>query len=130
MVARNAKNGGLLFFVLDGRDAAVALVNPRISSLLVLCVAPELRGQGVGRQAMEYLRPNFVRALESAVPYFERLGYVGFGAWKMGRSLRTRIMVRDEIRRLSGRLRQLESHPDKRAGLGSVAPEHLGAALL
>lgn len=129
LVRRNARNGGLLFFLVGEQDAAVAIVNPRISSLLVLCVRPEFRSQGVGKWAMAFLRPNFIRALESSVPYFERLGYVGFGKWKNGKTLRTRIMVRDEIRSLSGRLRQLEAKTDEGPGRIGVAAEHLGATL-
>ena len=129
LVGRCARNGGLLFFTVNGEDAAVVIVNPKISALNVLCVLPRFRSMGVGRQIIGFLRPNFVRAVEGAVPYFERLGYVGFGRWKQGRTLRTRVMVRGELRSLSGRLAQLETNSDKRPCAGVVAAENLGAPL-
>lgn len=121
----NASNGGLIFFQVDDQDCAVTLTNPRISSLLVLSVLPSFRGQGIGAHCVEYLRPNFIRALESAVPFFERLGYIGFGTWKKGRTFRTRVMLRANLRGLAGRLDQIEDHTNERPSLAGVDPENL-----
>lgn len=103
------KNGGLLFFVVDGRDAAVALVQPRYNCLMVLNVHPAFRGRGVGKAVVEYLQCNWVRAIEDKVPFFEKLGYVGVSNWKQGRRYRTRIMVKQSVRRLAGRLQNLDA---------------------
>jgi GNAT superfamily N-acetyltransferase len=105
IIARCARNGGLLFFVVEDKDAAVAAINTRKNVLLVLNVHPKYRGRRLGQHIVEFIKPNFVRAVESAVPWFERLGYVSVGIWKMGRSLRTRVMVRSSLRTLAGRLR-------------------------
>lgn len=105
MVARCARNGGLLFFVVDGLDAAVVLVNPRNNVLTVMCVRPNLRGCGLGGRVLQFVKPNFVRAVEGAVPWFERQGYKPIGEWKIGRALRTRMMVRESLISLAGRLR-------------------------
>lgn len=107
MTARAAIHGGLLFAVATGgarsQDAAVAVVNPRNSTLLVFNVRPRFRGEGVGAWFLEYLRPNFARVVESAVPWFQRRGYIPLGAAKQGRKLSTQIMVRQELIALSGR---------------------------
>lgn len=105
MVARNAVNGGCVAFVVGDVDAAVALINVRQNSLLVLCVVPQMRGRGLGAETVRFLKPNWVRALESAVPWFEQQGYRKVGGWKQGRSLRTHVMVRESLLSLGGRLR-------------------------
>lgn len=104
-VERNAENGGLLFFQIEGEDAAVAVVNARKSILIVFNVLPKFRGSGLGKQIIEYLRPNFARVVESAVPFFIKCGYEPLGEMKMGQSLKTQIMVRSNLLGLSGRLR-------------------------
>lgn len=117
MVARCTHNGGLLFFVAEnGVDAAAALVNPARGVLLVLNVEPAMRGRGVGEFALNYIKPNFARVVESAVPWFEARGYTAIGTWKQGRSLRTRVMVRAALPALAGRLRA-------RLGTQSVSAE-------
>lgn len=55
---------------------------------------------------MGYLAPNWVRAVENAVPYFERLGFVMVGQLKQGRTLRMQILVRGSLISLAGRLRE------------------------
>lgn len=104
MVERCAGNGGLLFFRAAGEDRGVALVNARKNVLLVMCVLPDARGIGLGTRMLEYIKPNFVRAVEMAVPWFEARGYEAIGEWKHGRALRTRVMVRRSVRALAGRL--------------------------
>ncbi|MGH9525657.1 MAG: hypothetical protein ACRD2F_03205 [Terriglobales bacterium] len=107
MVARAAAHGGLLFAVAGSgarrRDAAVALVNPRNSTLLVLNVHPRRRGGGLGAAFLDYLRPNFARVLLSAVPWFQRRGYTPLGDPKPGRRFSTQVMVRRELIALAGR---------------------------
>lgn len=113
LIARCATNGGVLLFRQDGRDAAVVVVNARRNVLLVMCVHPDFRSRGFGSRVLAFVKPNWVRAVESAVPWFEARGYVGVGAWKQGRTLRTRIMVRENIQRLAGRLAERLSLPTR-----------------
>ncbi len=103
-VCRNALQGGLIFAAIDDADAGVAVVNVRTSTLLVLCVHPKYRKAGLGAALLEFLRPNFARVVESAVPWFARNGYIQLGDYKQGRSLRTAIMVRGGLTELCGRL--------------------------
>lgn len=110
MVARNALNGGLWFATTGRSDAAVALVDPKYSTLLVLNVRPQLRGMRIGEYLVRYLVPNYVRALESAEGFFVRLGYVRVGEPMMGRRLTTVILVRDDLLRLAGRVRRVLGH--------------------
>lgn len=103
-VRRCANNGGVFIWSDGDADVATAIINPSRSVLLVLNVVPAYRGVGVGGAVVEFLRPNFVRALESRVKFFESLGYVSVGSLKIGRSLNTQIMVRRGLMELSGRL--------------------------
>lgn len=107
MISRQASRGGLLFAVAgrgaSARDAAIAVVNARNSTLLVLNVHPRFRRAGVGSWFLDYLRPNFARVVMAAVPWFQGRGYTAVGAPKLGRRLYTQIMVRQELIGLSGR---------------------------
>lgn len=106
----------------------MALIGIRNGTLLVLNVLPMHRGIGLGRKFVNFLRPNFARVLESAVPFFEGCGYKSIGKLKQGRSLRTQIMVRSELIGLAGRLQQTHgrhcpcahdealSSPDEKSG--------------
>jgi GNAT superfamily N-acetyltransferase len=109
LVERQAKQGGLLFAQVDGKDAAVAVINIHLGSLSVLCVLPEHRNCGLGTAFLRYLSPNFARVTESAVPWFERNGYEKLGEMKQGRTLKTQIMVRRELLGLAGRVRRVFS---------------------
>jgi len=111
---RNASNGGLFFFRVGGDDAAVALVNPRRNTLLVLNVLPQCRHSGLGAWIVRWLEVNWIRALEDTVSWFEKLGYRKVGRPKQGRRLRTQIMVREDLLTLSGRLQQLKFDESKR----------------
>lgn len=110
-VTKAASNGGLFFAQHDGKDVAVAIVNPRVSTLLVLNVHPAHRSHGLGGAFLGFVRPNFARVLESAVPWFERQGYIAIGEMKQGRTLRTQIMVRKELPALAGRVARLLPEP-------------------
>ncbi|MDE2098299.1 MAG: hypothetical protein KGL39_13685 [Patescibacteria group bacterium] len=88
---------------MNDEDAAVAVVNIRRGVLLVLNVAPAYRSQGVGRFLLNYLRPNFARVIESAVPWFERNGYACTGTPKQGRKFKTYVMIRKELIGFAGR---------------------------
>lgn len=103
-VERNAAQGGLLFAQIAGQDAAVAVIGIRNGTLLVLNVSPDYRGSGLGHKIIDFLRPNFARVLESAIPFFESCGYRAIGKPKQGRSLKTQIMVRSELLGLAGKL--------------------------
>lgn len=106
-ISRQAKQGGLIFASVaekkEKTDAAVALINVRNSTLMVLNVHPKFRSMGVGGEFLRFLRPNFARVVESAVPWFQKQGYLSVGALKQGRTLRTEVMVRAELVELSGK---------------------------
>lgn len=104
-VSRWADQGGLLFFVHNGSDVAVAMISPRTNTLMVLNVHPAHRSHGLGAKIIDYVMPNFARVIESAVPWFEHQGYIGLGEWKMGRKFRTRIMVSGSLHELAGRVK-------------------------
>jgi GNAT superfamily N-acetyltransferase len=108
MVSRNAVNGGLWFAVdTVGVDIGVALIDPKYSNLLVMSVHPQARGRGIGKHIVRFLAPNYIRSVESAEPFFAALGYVAVGDYFQGRKLRTRILVREDVLRLAGRLRTI-----------------------
>jgi GNAT superfamily N-acetyltransferase len=108
-VRQAIKNGGALMFTFAGEDVAVALINPRVNVLTVLCVVPEHRGHGMGGACLAYVQANFARVVESAVEYFVRHGYVAIGKMKQGRRLRTQIMVRKDLISLAGRINRIFS---------------------
>lgn len=103
----NCINGGALSYVVSGNIAAVSLINPHYGTLIVLNVLPEFRGNGLGSSIVKFLMPNFVRALESRVPFFEKLGYKSIGKLKRGRSLNTQIMARKALFDLAGKLKRV-----------------------
>ena len=103
-VNRAIRLGGCWCAVIDGEDVAVGIVNPRRSVLLALNVHPSHRGHGLGGRLLTYLAPNWVRATEERVSWFEARGFQPVGAPKQGRSLRTQIMVRSDLIGLAGRL--------------------------
>lgn len=103
---RNAVNGGALFYDVLGEAVAVSLINPHFGILLALNVAKEHRGHGLGRAIVQFLVPNFVRAIEDKVPFFERLGYVRVGKLKRGISLNTQVMARAALFDLAGKLQK------------------------
>lgn len=107
MYAASVRNGGGTFFTVDGRDAAVSLVQPRTNCLLVLCVAPAFRKAGLGQAIVAYLSVNFARVIESAVPFFERCGFVSIGEMKQGKRWKTQIMVLGSLRQLAGRVSRI-----------------------
>ena len=101
---RAVANGGVFIFQHAGEDVAVALVNPRLNSLLVLTVLPNHRSHGLGSAIIAYLQCNFARVLESAIPFFERQGYRQIGDLKAGVRFNTGIMVKSALIPLAGRL--------------------------
>lgn len=109
MTMRHADNGGLIFFRFNAQDVAGALVNPRLNTLLVLNVSKEHRGHGCGRAVVDYLKCNFARVVESAIPFFKSCGYVAIGEMKKGRSFNTQVMVRESLLSVAGRLRSVLS---------------------
>lgn len=104
---RCARDGGALFFTVGTTDVAVALVNAKNSTLLALNVHPEHRGHGLGAAVIQFLRPNFARVIDTKVDWFTTRGYLPVGAPKQGRTHQTQVMVRSELRELSGRVSQL-----------------------
>jgi GNAT superfamily N-acetyltransferase len=105
-----ARNGGVIIARVGDEDAAVAMTNPRLNSLNVLNVLPQYRKQGVGAVFVEYLKCNWARVVENAVPWFEKQGYQKIGAMKQGRRLRTQIMAYRLLFELGARLRRLTTH--------------------
>jgi len=106
-VLRAARDGGLLFYMLGEQDVAVTVTNARNSTLLALNVLPEHRQHGLGAAIVKYLRPNFVRAIDFKVDWFEGQGYLSIGEPKVGRRFKTQVMVRSELRDLAGRVRKV-----------------------
>lgn len=104
MITRYARDGGCQLYLRRGELAAVSLMGMGRLVLTALCVAGSHQGTGLGTWVVGYLKPNFVRATEAAVPWFEARGYTAIGTWKKGRSLRTRVLVRSGIIGLAGRL--------------------------
>lgn len=102
---RYITNGGGFWFHFRGEAAAVGILNPRLSSLGALAVAREHRGHGLGKAIVEFLQPNFVRAIEDKVPFFEKLGFVPVGAMKQGIRLNVQVMCRKSLFGLAGRLK-------------------------
>jgi GNAT superfamily N-acetyltransferase len=101
---RNSINGGALFYDLDGEAVAVSLINPHYGILLCLNVRKEHRGHGLGAAIVNFLMPNFVRALENKAPWFESLGYRRIGDLKRGIRLNTQVMARAALFDLAGKL--------------------------
>ena len=104
MVQKNARNGGLLFFVYRSKSVGVAVINAKKGVLLALNILPEHRSHGLGSAVINYLMPNFARVTEQASPWFESQGYKKVGKWMMGRKLMTCVMVRKRLFDLAGRL--------------------------
>lgn len=107
MVERNARNGGLIFFVFDGQDVGVRVLNARTAVGLALTIHPDHRGHGLGTAILKYMMLNYVRVLESAVPWYEQRGYCCVGEWIQGRKLRTRVLVREGLFDVAGRVAAL-----------------------
>ena len=105
--ASAARNGGVLIFLFETEDVAVAMINPRMNVLLVLNVVPAHRSHGLGSAVIRYIDVNFARVLESAIPFFERNGFQGMGKFHMGQRYRTRVMVKASLIGLVGKLRGL-----------------------
>ena len=74
---------------------------------LVLNVEPHHRSHGLGTAILKYVQANFARVLESAVPFFERNGYICVGALKRGNSLNTQVMIKSSLIPLAGRIAKL-----------------------
>jgi GNAT superfamily N-acetyltransferase len=105
---RQTRNGGALMYLLDDQIVAVSLVNAHHGVLLALNIVPQHRGHGIGSAIVNFLMPNFARVVSDKVGWFEKRGYVKVGSEKMGRSLKTQIMVRRELLSLAGRLNRLQ----------------------
>lgn len=105
---RHADNGGALFFEFESDPIAVSLTNPHHGVLLALNVIPAHRSHGLGCSIINYLMPNFVRALESRIGLFEKMGYISVGKSKKGICLNTQLMARKALFGLAGRLQRLD----------------------
>lgn len=91
---------------LDGCLIAVSMMNPHFGSLTALNVHPDHRGHGLGATMVKFLVPNFIRAIEDKVEFFEKLGYRRIGSLKKGISLNTQIMAREALFHLAGNLKK------------------------
>lgn len=109
MYRNNCRNGGALFYDLDGKPIAVSLINPHYGILLVMNVRPEHRSHGLGGAIVNFLMPNFIRAVESKVNWFEKRGYCPVGRLKRGLSLNTQVMARSALFGLAGRVARVFS---------------------
>lgn len=108
LVRRCGRNGGVTLYQYDGRDVAVTVVNPRRHVLLVLSVDRDHQGHGLGAALLEYIRPLWIRSVESATPYFVARGYTPVGEPKHGHALTTNILARRELFSLAGRLQRIK----------------------
>jgi len=109
MYGRNCQNGGALFYDLDGKSIAVSLINPHFGILLVMNVRPEHRSHGLGNAILDFLMPNFIRAVEDKVDWFEKRGYRSIGDLKRGRSLNTQVLARSALFDLAGKISRVFS---------------------
>jgi len=108
-----ARNGGAFVAMIDDTDAGCALVNVGQCSLQVLAVHRNYQKRGIGKAMVDFLMPNWVRSLESAIPFFESMGYEPVGEYYPGKKFRTRVMVRRDLLSLAGRLQaSFESKTD------------------
>jgi len=92
-------------YTFAAEDVAVSIVNPALNDLLVLNVLPAHRSHGMGARVLDYLQVNFARVIDSAVPWFERQGYVIAGEPNQGKRYITRVMVKKSLLSLAGRLK-------------------------
>lgn len=102
---RNAENGGCLFYLLRDQPIAITIINPRKGILLAMNVHPDHRGHGLGGVILQFIIPNFVRALDSKVEWFEKRGYRRIGLPKKGITLKTQLLAREALFHLAGNLR-------------------------
>ncbi len=100
----NANNGGALLWIFNLEIVAVSLINPNKGILLAMNVHPDHRSHGLGSAMLQFLKPNFVRAIEDRVPWFVARGYRAIGKLKQGRSLKTQVLARDALFGLAGKL--------------------------
>lgn len=107
LIRRCAMNGGCMIFSAGGQDVACAVVNPAINVLLVLNVHPDHRSHGLGGAILDYLKCNFARVLESAMPFFARNGYQAVGAMHQGKRWKTQVMIKSSLIALAGRVAQI-----------------------
>jgi len=103
-VQRWSENGGLLFFQVEGKDAAVLLINPGYNCVMAVAILPEYRGRGLFRGIFDFAQCSWVRSIGQFVPLFENLDYVSVGTPKQGRKFLTQIMVKKSVKNLAGRL--------------------------
>jgi hypothetical protein len=80
--------------------------------LLALNVIPSHRGHGLGAAIVRFLIPNFVRAIETKVKWFEKLGYKRIGKMKKGISLNTQVLARAALFDLAGNLQKAWGRED------------------
>lgn len=93
---RCATSGICCIAVIDGVDSGVAMITrDKLQALSVIATA---QGRGVGPALMTRLMPRWVSAIEARVGFFEKLGYVRFGAPKVGQNGKhaTQLMERGE----------------------------------
>lgn len=105
----NAREGGAVVLTDTNKrvDVAAALMKTRTHTLMALSVIKSYQGMGIGGLLIDYMMPHWVRALESKIGYFEKLGYVSVGEMKIGRSLNTQIMVRSNLLLVAGRVSRI-----------------------
>jgi len=104
---RNAVQGGALIYEFENEPAACSLIGIHFGSLVALNVSKKHRGHGLGQAIVNFLMPNFARVIEDRISFFEKCGYVKIGDLKNGITLKTQIMVRQNLIGLAGRLQRL-----------------------
>ncbi len=107
MIKRAAMKGGVYEMIYRGETIALIIYKTEQSVLYALCIRPDHRSHGLGNRIMLYFKFWFVRAIESSVLYFEKLGYQKISTPKQGRKYITWIMVHKDLLSLCGRFSKL-----------------------
>lgn len=109
MFALSARQGGVIVYQVDGRDAAVSLSNVRSGVLNVLSVDSRFQGRGIGQWIVAYLMPPAVRAIDSAEAFFERQGFTSVFR-SQGHKHLVVVMVSERLRRFSRMWKATREH--------------------
>jgi hypothetical protein len=92
-----AINGGAFKMILKNEIIGVALINTKKNNLICLNITPKYRKSQYGIIFVDFLKCNFVRAIEPAKVFFEKCGYVAIGQPKQGVKYKIYIMIRKSL---------------------------------
>lgn len=92
---RCATTGSATIAVLDDVDVGVALIAKE--KLQALSVIVSAQGRGVGQALMARLQPRWVQAIGEKVAWFSKIGYVPYGAAKVGQNGKHAVQLMERI---------------------------------